>query len=199
VFNSLSQALLKVTSPGLPDFYQGSELWDLSLVDPDNRRAVDYEKRARFIDDIKRREKTDLSLLIKELLSAPDDGRIKLFTIMRALAARNACGEVFESGEYIQLFARGERANHVIAFARRDGHRWAVTIAPRLLASVVGERELPLGARVWLDTRIELPLDAPTTWEDSFSGEVIGSGAEIRLGDALSVFPAALLVGESGA
>jgi (1->4)-alpha-D-glucan 1-alpha-D-glucosylmutase len=197
VFNSLSQTLLKVTSPGLPDFYQGSELWDLSLVDPDNRRPVDYEKRARFMDDIKRRGKSELPSLIRELLSAPEDGRVKLFTIMRALGARNASSKVFEGGEYIPLFATGEKANHVIAFARRRGRRWAVTIAPRLLTSIIGEEEMPLGARVWFDTRITMPMDAPETWEDSFTGEVIGSGTEIRLGDALSVFPAALLIGES--
>jgi (1->4)-alpha-D-glucan 1-alpha-D-glucosylmutase len=197
LFNSLSQALLKVTSPGLPDFYQGSELWDLSLVDPDNRRPVDYKKRARIMEGLKGREKSKLSSLIKELLSSPEDGRIKLFTIMRALAARTSYSEVFESGEYIPLFARGERANHVIAFARRGGRRWAVTIAPRLLASIIGEGELPLGGPVWLDTRIEMPLDAPAAWEDKISGEVIESGAEVRLGDALSIFPAALLAGES--
>ncbi len=199
VFNSLSQLLLKVTSPGLPDFYQGSELWDLNLVNPDNRRPIDYEKRASLAAEIRRREQSDLPSLIRELLSAPEDGRVKLFATMRALAARNRNREVFEGGEYIPLIATGERAENLVAFARRGGKRWGVTIAPRLMARVIDAGEMPLGAPVWLDTRIEIPAGAPLTWKDTFLGEVIDSRDGIRIGDALSLFPLGLLIGESGA
>ncbi|HVF90258.1 MAG TPA: malto-oligosyltrehalose synthase, partial [Blastocatellia bacterium] len=197
-FNSLSQALVKITSPGVPDFYQGSELWDFSLVDPDNRRPVDYRKRAAFLREIKEREQADLPALLEELLSKIEDGRVKLFTIYRALMARNENRELFDEGEYLPLGVTGARAENVVAFARRGGpgspSRWAITIAPRLLTSVVGERELPLGA-AWRNTRVELPEGAPKAWSHAFTGQVIDGREEIELSEAFRRFPACLLIG----
>ena len=101
IWNSLGQVMLKLTSPGVPDFYQGTELWDLSLVDPDNRRPVDYSRREEYLRQIRRDEQSDLNGLIKNLLEKKEDGRIKLFVIYRSLHARAAMKELFTSGEYL--------------------------------------------------------------------------------------------------
>ena len=105
MLNSLSQTLIKITSPGVPDFYQGSELWDLSLVDPDNRRPVDFEKRRTMLAGIREQEDANIDRLIQDLLSTREDGRIKLFLIYRALKARNANKEIFREGGYVPLKA----------------------------------------------------------------------------------------------
>ncbi len=196
VFNSLSQVLLKITSPGLPDFYQGSELWDLNLVDPDNRRAVDYAKREALLGEIREKEESCVKNLIDELLRTKEDGRIKMFTIRRAIAARNRDKELFDAGEYIPLKATGKRSENVVAFARRLGERWSVTIAPRLVASVVKMSEHPFGKDVWEETSVEIPAGGPGAWRNDFTGEAIESGQRVYLADALRRFPVALLSGE---
>ncbi|HYP29598.1 MAG TPA: malto-oligosyltrehalose synthase [Blastocatellia bacterium] len=196
-FNSLSQVVLKITSPGVPDFYQGTELWDFSLVDPDNRRAVDYQKRRALLREIREREQTDLPALLGEMLSKKEDGRVKLFTVYRALKARNESKELFDSGEYIPLSVTGARSGNVVAFARRAAStaRWAVTLAPRLLTSFVSEQGLPLG-QAWEDTQVALPEGAPATWRDAFTGEALDGGGGVRLSEAFGRFPVSLLTGE---
>jgi (1->4)-alpha-D-glucan 1-alpha-D-glucosylmutase len=138
IFNSLSQTIIKLTSPGVPDLYQGSELWDLNLVDPDNRRPVDYAKRKALLSEIKDKDPG-------EFLSSMEDGRIKLYVINMALRAR-------ESGDYVPLAVTGKFKDNIIAFAR--GRR--ITVAPRFLTRVVKEGELPIG-KVWADTSINSP------------------------------------------
>jgi len=103
IFNSLGQSLIKMTAPGVPDFYQGTELWDLSLVDPDNRRPVDFEKGKTILREIRAKSESDVLNLINELLGTKEDGRIKLFLIHRALMGRNEKQEIFQRGEYIPL------------------------------------------------------------------------------------------------
>lgn len=196
VFNSLAQTLIKITSPGVPDFYQGTELWDLSLVDPDNRRAVDYEKREWLLREMKQKEESGLLDLIEELLSTREDNRVKLFTIHRAMAARNARKELFEAGDYVRLSVTGSRSNHVIAFARRKDEQWALTIAPRFFASIVSENELPLGRAVWSDTGVSVPADAPHAWRNVFTNEVLKNRGSISVAEALGRFPVALFVEE---
>ena len=194
VFNALSQTLLKLASPGVPDFYQGTELWDLNLVDPDNRRAVDYEKRDWLLREMKKKEESGLLGLIDELLSTREDNRVKLFTIHRVMAARNAHKGLFEEGDYVRLSATGSRSNHVIAFARREGERWAVAIAPRFLTSIVSENELPVGQNVWSDTIVEMPEGAPRAWRNVFTDEVIKDQGRISVAEALRRFPLGLLM-----
>ncbi|HKS39619.1 MAG TPA: malto-oligosyltrehalose synthase [Blastocatellia bacterium] len=196
VFNSLTQTLLKLTSPGTPDFYQGTELWDLNLVDPDNRRAVDYEKREWLLREMKQKGESALLDLVDELLSTREDNRVKLFTIHRAMAARNARKELFEESNYVRLSARGSRSNHIIAFARRKVEHWALAIAPRFLTSIVSENELPLGQDVWSDTSIEMPADATRAWRNVFTDEVISGQGSISVAEALGRFAIALLIGE---
>ncbi|GAB4347754.1 MAG: malto-oligosyltrehalose synthase [Candidatus Abyssubacteria bacterium] len=197
IFNSLSQTLIKITSPGIPDFYQGSELWDFNLVDPDNRRPVDFEKRNRFVADITRRARSDAAGLISDLLQHMGDGRIKLFLIQKALKARNDNCELFTKGSYLPLAVSGERQANIFAFARNHDGRWAVTAAPRLLTSIITEGEYPLGQKVWADTCVQLPADAPTKWKNALTGEQLSSNVELLpLGDVLRKFPAGLLLSE---
>ncbi len=194
LLNGLSQTLLKITSPGVADFYQGAELLDLNLVDPDNRRAIDYEKRERLLMEMKRKEESGLPDLIDELLSTGEADSLKLFTIHRAMAARNAAKELFDEGDYVRLRATGSRSNHIIAYARRTGEQWALTIAPRFLTSIVSENELPLGQEVWGDTKIEMPADAPRAWRNVFTNEAINWRRSFSVAEALGRFPVALLV-----
>jgi (1->4)-alpha-D-glucan 1-alpha-D-glucosylmutase len=194
IFNSLSQTLLKITSPGVPDFYQGTELWDLSMVDPDNRRPVDFSVRAACLNRIMVEEKRDMHSLIRRLWDSREDGEVKLFLIYRALKARNLNHALFQSGGYLPLYAEGRYRDCVIAYARMFEGDWAITIAPRFLTSLVKEDEMPLGAK-WEDTRIVLQGSPPSTWKDAVTGQIIRGEGEIMIGGALNRFPAALLLG----
>ena len=196
IFSSLSQTLIKITCPGVPDFYQGTELWDLSLVDPDNRRPVDFEKRRALLAEIKARAMSDPRALIGELLQTRDDGRIKLFLIAMSLRARNEHPEVFRSGRYVPLAVWGRCEDHVVAYGRNAGDRWAVTIAPRFLASLVREGEYPLGPDIWHDTRVSLHEGLPRTWRNTLTGEVVHSRENLVIGEILQSLPVALLVNE---
>ena len=196
MFYSLSQALLKMTAPGVPDFYQGTELWDLTLVDPDNRRPVDYEKRSRFLQEIADREKEDASGLIGELLSSMEDGRVKLFLIYKGLKARNRYKDVFDRGEYVPLEIRGIHKEHVVVFARKYNGMWAVIVCPRFLVDIIAEGEQPLGGDLWGDTCIPLPEGSPSQWEESVTGGTVTLEGSILVGDALARFPGCLLIGK---
>jgi (1->4)-alpha-D-glucan 1-alpha-D-glucosylmutase len=199
--NGLAQTLLKITAPGVPDFYQGTELWDLNLVDPDNRCPVDFATRARLLDDLRQRSAAgDLRSLARELVQHWPDGRIKLYTIQRALGCRRAAGDLFRRGEYVPLSAGGAAAGHLCAFARRRGPRVALTVVPRLTAGLTDRgARLPLGRAVWGDTRVALPADlARATWTNVFTGTAVeptstGAGVGLLAGDLLDEFPVALL------
>ncbi|MBD1822629.1 malto-oligosyltrehalose synthase [Cyanobacteria bacterium FACHB-DQ100] len=185
IFNSLSQALIKITSPGIPDFYQGTELWDLSLVDPDNRRPVDFTIREAFLDAM---QAAAPSALMPKLLEKPEDGQVKLFLTLQALKVRNQFKSVFLSGEYIPLEATGKFKDHIIAFARKDAGQMVVTIAPRFFTRLIQPNQLPIG-EIWADTAIELPASG---WKNAIS-ETEHTGSTIALKDALKDFPVALL------
>ena len=160
MLNSLSQVVVKLGSPGVPDFYQGSELWDLSLVDPDNRRPVDFERRHALLDEVDR----VLGLCpaqrlapVAEMLRDWTDGRIKLLTTTAGLRLRRTDPELFLSGAYVPL-ATGITVNgDVIAFARMQEARAMLFVAPRLCARLFTEdRQPPLGA-AWRTSRVRLP------------------------------------------
>jgi (1->4)-alpha-D-glucan 1-alpha-D-glucosylmutase len=194
IFGSLSQTMIKIASPGVPDFYQGSELWDLNLVDPDNRRPVDFGKRRSFLTDIRKRSASDVLGLIEELLANKEDGRIKIFLIHMALKARNRNPEVFRKGTYVPLEAAGRFSRNLIAFGRNYRDAWSITIAPRLLTSVIASNELPLGRHVWQDTEVIMPEGAPSRWRNIFSGEIVSGYDSLMVGEILSRFPVALLL-----
>ncbi len=205
IYNSLAQTLLKITAPGIPDFYQGTELWDLHLVDPDNRCAVDFEKRAAALGEIRAGEKRDLPGLVAGLLSSKDDGRVKLFLIYRALKARAQMKQLFQEGEHLPLGTGGRYKDHIVAFARRLDRgeprpkhaSWAVTVVPRFLTAVVEEGALPLGREAWEDTHLDLPERAPSHWREALTGaQVVPPERHLPVGDILTQFPVALLVGD---
>ncbi len=197
MFNSLSQTLLKITSPGVPDFYQGTELWDLSLVDPDNRRPIDYEMRIAALEALKKRE-ADVELA-RELTAMKDDGTIKLYLTWKALNIRRANRGLFATGEYIPVEAKGGGAEHICAYVRRDGGGAALTVVPRLLASFITPDTNPLGENVWGDTSLALPFEVPgSRYRNVFTGEVIEcikqEPTSLYAKDILREFPVALLL-----
>jgi (1->4)-alpha-D-glucan 1-alpha-D-glucosylmutase len=200
--NSLAQVLLKITSPGVPDLYQGTELWDLSLVDPDNRRPVDFSKRTELLGELKRFEVEDPVRLVRALLDRWTDGRIKMYLISTALNFRRTHARLFQVGDYLPLFASGQTAEHVAAFARRSGGDWALVVVPRLVARLTAPGRPPLGRRVWKDGVLNLPPGAPIRWVNVLTGESLRTFGEPRSGtihlcDVFRGFPVALLTGAS--
>jgi (1->4)-alpha-D-glucan 1-alpha-D-glucosylmutase len=203
LLSSLSQTLLKLTAPGVPDIYQGTEIWDFSLVDPDNRRPVDYEHRRRLLQELKARlqDPTAEPAYVRELTERLSDGRAKLHVISGALKARSLEAALFARGAYLALRARGTHSASIIAFARRLDGRMAITVAPRLYARLLAsEAGLPLGAEVWGDSWIELPRGGEARM---LANVLDGTGVPIRevggrralaLSEVLANFPVALLV-----
>jgi (1->4)-alpha-D-glucan 1-alpha-D-glucosylmutase len=159
LLNSLSQTLLTLTAPGVPDTYQGTELWDFSLVDPDNRRGVDFEKRSRLLEELEAEFAAEIpAARLHDLLARLEDGRGKLFVIWKCLALRARQPALFESGVYMPLRTGGAHARHLCAFARRHGETAAISVAPRLIAGLAGDGQaIPVAASAWGDTWIELP------------------------------------------
>ncbi len=138
MWNSLSQTLLKLTCPGVPDIYQGNEIWDFSLVDPDNRRPVDYECRQRAFETLPQPGASN-SEVLRRLLETPEDGRIKLHLTSRTLCFRRQHADLFREGEYLVLGVAGPKADKVLAFARKYKDATAVIIVPRLVAGLIDE------------------------------------------------------------
>ncbi len=197
MFNSLSQTALKATCPGIPDFYQGTEIWDLSLVDPDNRREVDYGLRRQILADLAGREKSDTHGLLHDLLHTLQDGRGKLYLIWKLLAARRDHPAAFERGEYIPLSAQGLYRNSVLAFARHVAESVVIVVVPRLLTHVVAEGVTPIGKEVWGDTRVIIPQGLVDLWREMISGKQFTGADEMAVGDLLQDFPVALLARSS--
>jgi len=197
VFNSLTQTTLKLTCPGIPDFYQGTELWDLSLVDPDNRRPVDYELRRNLLQEI-RHKSQDLPSLITELLHHRKDGRVKLFLIQTLLALRHRTREVFDQGEYLPLTVSGTQRNHLTSFARRRGNRFVVVMTPRNLVPLIRDDQLPLGPSAWKSAYLVVPSDLRGTWKNVFTGVTEDPGEQFPVAKALESFPVAVFQGETG-
>jgi len=204
--NSLAQTLIKITVPGVPDFYQGTELWDFSLVDPDNRRSVDFALRAALLEGLRERIAAgDLADLARELVERWEDGRIKLYTIHRALTHRRLVREIYQMGEYIPLPTGGSWSRHLCAFARRKGRRVALTVVPRLVARLTDNgARLPLGQEAWEDTWVALPSGLPEgSYVNLFTGAEVGMattpvGPALLAGEILAEFPVGLLDAQSG-
>ncbi len=195
MINSLSQLTIKAASPGVPDFYQGTELWDLSLVDPDNRRPVDFGKRKAMLEEIRTRTAEDRGALIREMLASPEDGRIKLFATHAALTERRAHYGLFRDGSYEAIETEGRLRRHLVAFARLRGKEAAVVLAPRFLTEAVPEREWPVGEAVWEGTFLKLPDGLKhARWRDAFTGREMKLNAIQEAGAVLGTFPAALLL-----
>jgi len=193
--NSISQVLLKVTSPGVPDFYQGMELWNFSLVDPDNRRLVDFKKRKRLLDSLIQKEADGEPPPIDKMLASWKDGRIKLYVTFKALNTRGDYLGLFQNGDYIPLRVAGKRREHVCVFARRYGEKWALVAVPRFFTQLSEVGVLPIGKQVWQEDHIPLPEDAPRNWLNIFTGETICGVKSIALAELFHKFPGAMLMG----
>ena len=198
ILNSLGQTLLKLTAPGMPDFYQGTELWDLSLVDPDNRRPVDFERRGALLRSLQHRVGGNILQLIAELLVAPEDGQIKLFLIYRVLQARRTELELFQRGAYQKLTVIGSLKSHVVAFARELGERRALVVVPRFSSGLVKDGRYPLGETVWHETRVLPPAGSRLRWRDALTGESVQGEEALWLREVFQHFPVALLINEPG-
>jgi len=197
--NSLSQLAIKITAPGVPDFYQGCELWTLDLVDPDNRRPVDFERRRALLNKIKagfEGEPVRRLERARALLDDMADGRVKLYVTWQGLMARTVQRQLFAAGEYLALETAGSHAHRLCAFARVDGAAASITIAPRLVAGLPTGAALPVGSGAWGDTRVTLPQRLARRYRNIFTGEEhAGEGATtLDVATVLAHFPVAILM-----
>lgn len=199
LWNSITQTLLKLTCPGVPDIYQGNDLWDFSLVDPDNRRPVDYSRRQQVFGSICRRGNPLDASLAAQLLEAPEDGRLKLYVIWKTLCLRKLKPDVFQLGEYVPLAVQGAKEKHVVAFIRKHEKTSLLVIVPRLIAGLLNETDMqPIGTGIWQDTQIVLPSCArPKTYRNAFTGRILDmvradARATIGISDVLADFPVGL-------
>jgi (1->4)-alpha-D-glucan 1-alpha-D-glucosylmutase len=201
--NSLAQLLLKTTIPGVPDFYRGTELWDFNLVDPDNRRAVDYNIRRRRLEALVRADEKDRSIAARDVRARWPDPDVKLWVTSQCLKLRRECPNLFAFGEYIPLTVEGAAADHVITFARRFDRECALIIVPRhsyqLLRSRRSKKQQAEPPAIdWADTRIVIPPDFSHEWRNELSGQLIetfvaGDAPTVSVAELLQIFPVALL------
>jgi (1->4)-alpha-D-glucan 1-alpha-D-glucosylmutase len=218
LYNALAQTLLQLTSPGMPDIYQGEELWRFSLVDPDNRRDVDFVKRGQALSGVQkilRCEPNQRREDLQEMLLHMEDGRIKLFVIYAILAFRNHHASLFHGGQYTKLDCQGEQAEHIMAFARHDKQQAVVVVVPRYFTGLLSERTRQWSAVQWQGTVLSIPETLPLYYREIFSGKTLetvnlANTAEISdheknkapvrglpVGETLQYFPLAVLYGHT--
>jgi (1->4)-alpha-D-glucan 1-alpha-D-glucosylmutase len=207
LFNSLAQTLLKITAPGVPDTYQGTELWDWSLVDPDNRRPVDYKCRYDMLRALRERLAVvgeDRRVLLQELLTHKEDGRIKLYVTTLALHCRRMHPGLFSSASYTPAQGHGAKGQYVFGFSRCQSHCAAIVAVPRLVVGLLaGNHDTPLGEAVWQDTRLLVPgIDPSWDWRNVLTGEPVVFATDdgqpsLALVELLGHCPVALLVAQT--
>jgi (1->4)-alpha-D-glucan 1-alpha-D-glucosylmutase len=182
--NSLTQTLLKLTSPGVPDIYQGTEIWEYSLVDPDNRRPVDYKMRQQMLERLP-------SATPDELMQTWPDGRIKMFLTQRALRFRREHADLFQKGEYLPARTTGTFAESCVSFARQLDDKWIVVIVPRLSSRIA----FPPVGELWKDTAVEVPGTLVVERaHDLFTCRPLSArDRQVRVADALAVLPFAVM------
>jgi (1->4)-alpha-D-glucan 1-alpha-D-glucosylmutase len=208
MFNSLSQTLIKLTAPGVPDIYQGCEIWDFSLVDPDNRRPVDFSARQvmlKALQTLATQPAPQRIAGVKALCDTLQDGRVKMLVVSTALALRKAWPEVFQQGQYLPLGVKGGHAAHLCAYARIAGKRIVIIIAPRFFAGLLGASdELPLGEKIWGNTAVVLPFHQhKMQYKCVFTGKMLQpkqyqSKWCLPLAQVLAVFPLGLVAVDEG-
>ena len=204
--NSLSQVLIKLVSPGVPDLYQGNELFEFRLVDPDNRQPVDYTLRQKLLCELmalpRPEYKNKASEIAKDLFQGSDHtGRLKLFLTWRGLQARQQYAELFSTGEYVPLSVEGSKEKHILAFARRTDGATAILAVPRLCAQLTEKETSILDPDVWQDTTIQIPEEwAEASYRNQFTAEECftargeGGRVAIKAANLFQVIPWALLV-----
>ncbi|TVR98628.1 MAG: malto-oligosyltrehalose synthase [Rhodospirillales bacterium] len=201
MLNALAQVALKLTVPGVPDIYQGCELWDLNLVDPDNRRPVDFARRDALLAEIEARWQVDAKATATELLADWVAGGVKLLVVARLLALRREHPALFEEGAYLPLETEGRRAENLLCFLRAEGDRRLLVCVPRLLARLTTPMApLPIGDSVWRDSAILLPPElADLSWRNIVTGETSRAVDDrepprLAVASVLASFPVAALV-----
>jgi (1->4)-alpha-D-glucan 1-alpha-D-glucosylmutase len=205
-FTSLSQVLLKLTSPGVPDIYQGNETWDFSLVDPDNRRTLDYEARHAALRTIKTLyADMGTAACAQHLLENLPDGRIKLYLTWKILTLRREREPVFRDGDYLPLKVHGEHQEQVVAFTRHSGEETLLVAAPRLFGGLMGNHgQPPVGEAAWGDTWIEVPSErVHEKWTNTLTDETLdtqawGETQGLPVAQLFGTFPYALLHAQRG-
>lgn len=190
---SLGQVLIKITAPGIPDIYQGTELWDLSYVDPDNRRPVDYNLRDVYISDFKGYYEPNLNAYLKELRENFYSGKIKMFTTYKALQERQSHKDLFQNGEYVALKLTGKYSENFIAYARTSAGNTAVIVVPVVTADIFDPVNLK-PTNYLEELTLTLPKDLPKEWINVFTGESIKAEGNWKIGSMFSNFPVALLM-----
>jgi malto-oligosyltrehalose synthase/4-alpha-glucanotransferase len=188
ILNSLAQVVLKFTCPGVPDVYQGTELWDFSLVDPDNRRPVDYVQRANWLNEFKNTE--SLAGLWEDRYT----GKIKLWLEHTLLKLRQQIP--FVEAEYIPLQVKGSYEDNILAFARRYESNWVVTIVPLHLATLSEAKQVPFSEFDWKDTMIHFPQEAPETWQNLLTNKEGKVERVVPVATLLGDFPLAVITME---
>ena len=196
--NSLAQLTLKLMSPGNPDIYQGTELWDFSLVDPDNRRPVDFASRKQIISDL-RLSSVDPLKLTSELLASYEDGRIKMWVTMRGMEFRRDHPDLFHKGSYVPLES-STLNQHLCAFARdyqeHGRNEMTIVAVPRLAYTLMGGKPVPPLEHVWEDAAMKLPEGAPEQFENIFTGQrVTAKDGLLLCREVFKTFPVAVLNG----
>ncbi len=196
--NSLAQMLLKIVSPGVADFYQGSELWDLRLVDPDNRAPVDFERRIALLEQLTHDEASDAASLIRNMLEHWHDGRVKLFLVQKAIRFRREHAALFQEGEFLPVEAQGECRQNVVCFMRRRNGNQVLVVVPRWLSQVASSAG---GRRDWRDTEVVLPANSSVRWQNVVTGHEVMAhqqsggqcleGQSLKVADLFEQFPVA--------
>ncbi|HEX6587913.1 MAG TPA: malto-oligosyltrehalose synthase [Longimicrobiales bacterium] len=191
---SLAQLLLRIAAPGVPDFYQGTELWTFTLVDPDNRRPVDYEARARMLDEVEPLVTSPTAAGAAELLRDWRTGAIRMFVTSAALRDRMAHPRLYLAGEHHAVEGFGPLAAHVCGFARRFGGEWRVCIVPLRVEEAKARAGGAHAGRLWSGTTAVLPPGAPARWRNRLTGEVVEArDGELALDALFASLPLALL------
>jgi (1->4)-alpha-D-glucan 1-alpha-D-glucosylmutase len=202
MYNSIAQLVLKIASPGVPDFYQGNDLWAFDLVDPDNRRPVNYDARRQMLKSFEEQAGLDRAALVDRLRENPCDGAIKLYLTKEALRFRRDHRDLFAQGSYVALPAEGNRARHVVAFSRASADQTLIALTGRFFLKLCNSHRKPIGD-VWGDTTVALPKkNAHLSFRDIFTGETIAverreNGAFLPMNKVFSRCPVALLFAES--
>jgi (1->4)-alpha-D-glucan 1-alpha-D-glucosylmutase len=202
--NALAQLTLKLAAPGVPDFYQGSELWDFSLVDPDNRRPVDFDHRARLLDGLEpliaaADAGTPAEDGVAPLLASWPDGRIKLLATACGLRFRRAHAAFMAGADYVPLVSSGAAADSVVAFARHDRRGTLIAVAPRLVAAATASDRWPVGANLWSDTALAVPSGLTAArYRHLVTGEIVDAppsadGTTLSVARVFGTCPFALL------
>lgn len=199
VFNSLAQTMLKFTSSGVPDTYQGCEVWNFSLVDPDNRRSVDYPMLHQALNTLVRDSEADRPALVSGLMENPQDSLIKLYLSHTVLNYRRQHETLFRDGDYLPLAVQGNRSRHVCAFRRTEPDNATIVGVPVLVVALTDSAQRsPVSGGVWQDTRLLLGDSVRQQYRSIFTGEVLAVRDQyeqpgLSMADVLNGFPVALL------